>query len=66
MMCLLFSKFCVSSFSFLTSLYLPSLRLICLVLDFSTEVLENYNKSPFLASENNFSDSAGGDHTGDY
>jgi hypothetical protein len=34
---------------------------------FSADVLENYNKSPFLASEtNNFSDSAGGDHTGDY
>jgi hypothetical protein len=34
---------------------------------FSADVLDNYNKSPFLASEtNNFSDSAGGDHTGDY
>ncbi|TVU07688.1 hypothetical protein EJB05_41053, partial [Eragrostis curvula] len=33
----------------------------------SAEVLENYNKSPFLASEtNNFSDSAGGDHAGNY
>ncbi|XP_062229757.1 uncharacterized protein LOC133927350 isoform X1 [Phragmites australis] len=31
----------------------------------SAEMLENYNKSPFFASEtNNFSDSTGGDHTG--
>jgi len=29
----------------------------------STEILENYGRSPFIPSENNFSESAAGEHT---
>uniref|UniRef100_A0A0E0Q2C9 DYW domain-containing protein n=1 Tax=Oryza rufipogon TaxID=4529 RepID=A0A0E0Q2C9_ORYRU len=54
-----------SSFGFLSQL--PRNFFSDLPEDFSqsTEILDNYGKSPFLPSEqNNFSDSTGGEHTG--